>query len=651
MQHGQQTIGNPEMGAPPGERGFWGGIAAGIDFLSTLVGSISGYLMLIASLIVVYETVVRTVFRSPTIWSFDITGYLMVWFGFCAAAYGIKRGSHINVDIVVMNMKARTKVPLDIISYVLSVIYSSLLFIYISKVCLAHFNRMEAAPTAWGAPVFAVELGVVIGSFLMILQSVVELARKIAVYRKGNLEKGEGILNNTALVLSVYIISLVLGVWLYVNVPSAGMVVLLAATLIAGVPVFLALGSLGMLGLFLLLGPDAGFSQAANISASALSNFVLLALPMYILAGEILMRGKIGQELFDVCFKWLGHVPGGLAVSTVAACAIFAAISGSSVATAAAIGIIALPEMLRNGYNKRLAYGVLAAGGTLGIMIPPSGPMIIFSSITDESTGALFMGGVFPGIMLSIFFAAYAAFVCYTTGQYNKVAPFSWSERIRVFKTSVWAILAPVMVIGSIYTGICTPTEAGALAVVYALIVSFARGKIKVGDLAGIMADSTRSASMILMIIVGALITGAITTLLQLPQQFTDYIMSLNMARWVVLLAIAILYVILGCFLEVVSILLITIPIMYPLILKLGYNGVWFGVWVVALMEMALITPPIGLNLFVIQGIAKTGIRDVIIGTMPFMILLLVGLVIIWAWPELVTWLPGTMGYGIGIVK
>jgi C4-dicarboxylate transporter DctM subunit len=321
------------------------------------------------------------------------------------------------------------------------------------------------------------------------------------------------------------------------------------------------------------------------------------------------------------------------------------------VATAAAIGIIALPEMLRNGYDKRLAYGVLAAGGTLGIMIPPSGPMIIFSSITDESTGALFMGGVFPGIMLAIFFATYAAFVCYRTGQYNKVAPFSWPERLAVFKTSIWAILAPIMVITSIYTGICTPTEAGALAVVYAIIVSFIRGKIKVGDLAGIMADSTRSASMILMIIAGALITGAITTLLQIPQQFTDYIMSLNVARWVVMLFIAILYIILGCFLEVVSILLITIPIMYPLIIKLGYNGVWFGVWVTALMEMALITPPIGLNLFVIQGIGKTGMRDVVIGTFPFMILLLIGLIIMFVWPELSTWLPGTMGYGLGTVK
>jgi C4-dicarboxylate transporter, DctM subunit len=648
MQHG---ITKPDVAVLPEERPFSTGIGAGIDFLSELVASFAGYFMLITSLIIVLETILRTGFKAPTIWSFDLTGYLMVWFAFCAAAYGIKQGSHINVDIIVMNMAPRTRIPLDIISYAMSVLYATILFVYIFQVSLAHFKSMEAAPTAWGAPVFAVELGVVIGTFLMILQSVLELARTVAVAAKGKLEGGQGILNNTPLVLSVYLISLAIGVWLYVQIPAAGMIILVITMLSAGVPVFLALGSLGTLGLYLLLGSAAGFSQAANIGAQALDNYVLLALPMYILAGEILMRGNIGRELFDVSFKWLGHIPGGLAVATVASCSVFAAISGSSVATAAAIGIIALPEMIRNGYDKRLAYGVLAAGGTLGIMIPPSGPMIIFSSITDESTGALFMGGVVPGIMLSIFFASYAAFACHVTGKYHRVAPFSWRERFAVFKESVWALLAPVLVIGSIYTGVCTPTEAGALAVVYALVVSFARRKIKLGDLSNIMATSTRSACMIMMIIVGALITGAITTLLQLPQQFVELILSLHVDRWVIMLALMILYIILGCFLEVVSILLITIPILYPLVIKLGYNGVWFGVWVTALMEMALITPPIGLNLFVIQGIGKTGIRDVVIGTVPFMVLLLIGMIIMWIWPEMVTWLPGTMGYNLGAAK
>ncbi len=638
---------NQETVPPSMQRNFWNGVAEIIDYVSERFGSFAGYFMLIASLVIVFEMIMRVGFRAPTIWAFDISGYLLVWFGWGAAAYGIKQGSHISVDILVHNMKPRTKVPLDILSYIVCVIYTSILFFYISKLTLVHFNSMEAAPTAWGAPIFAVELGMVIGTFLMIMQSCLELVRLISVAAKGNLKGGDGILNNTPLMLTLYIVMMVVGVWLYSAVPAAGLVLLLLALLAAGVPVFATLGGIGMLGLYILLGPAAGFSQAANIGAMCLDNFVLLALPMYVLAGEIMMKGGIGRELFDVSFKWIGHIPGGLAVATVASCAIFAAISGSSVATAAAIGIIALPEMLRYGYDKRLAYGVLAAGGTLGIMIPPSGAMIIYSSITDESTGALFMGGVIPGILLSFLFAAYAAGVCYVTGKYQKVPAFSWKARFLVLKESIWAILAPVLVIGSIYTGICTPTEAGALSVVYALIVSFTRRKIKLENISDIMATSTRSSCMIMMIIVGALITGAITTLLQLPQQFITFVTSLGVDKWVVMLTICLLYIVLGCFLEVISILLITIPIVYPLIISMGYNGVWFGVFVTALMEMALITPPIGLNIFVIQGIAKANLRDVTVGLLPFMILLLLGVLVMWFFPQIVTWLPGTMGYGL----
>jgi len=645
MQRDPQASSNPAMGTPPTERTVWGGIASVIDFMSELFGSFAGYFMLVASLIIMLEMTLRVLFKAPTIWAFDISGYLLVWFGFGAAAYGIKQGSHINVDILVHNMKPRTKVPLDIVSYSLCLVYSTILFVYIVQICLVHYKHMEAAPTAWGAPIFAVELGMVIGTFLMILQSAVELIRTIALAVKGNLEGGKGVLNNTPLVLTVYVILVAVGVWLYTTVPAAGLVVLLLSLLAAGVPVFATLGAIGMLGLYLLLGPAAGFSQGANIGSQGLDNFVLLALPMYVLAGEIMMKGGIGRELFDVSFKWIGHIPGGLAVATVASCAVFAAISGSSVATAAAIGIIALPEMLRYGYDKRLAYGVLAVGGTLGIMIPPSGAMIIYSSITDESTGALFMGGVFPGIILSVMFAAYASLVCYFTGKYEKISAFSWSDRFGVLKGSIWAILAPVLVIGSIYTGICTPTEAGALSVVYALIVSFARRKIKLENLSDIMATSTRSSCMIMMIIVGALIMGAITTLLMLPQQFISFITSLQVPNWVVLLFISLLYVVLGMFLEVISILLITIPIVYPLMITMGYNGVWFGVFVTALMEMALITPPVGLNIFVIQGIAKANLRDVTVGTLPFMLLLLVGVLLFFAFPEIITWLPSTMGY------
>jgi C4-dicarboxylate transporter, DctM subunit len=627
------------------KKNFGNSIAAGIDRMSEIMGSFAGYIMLMISIIICLEIILRAFFKSPTIWVYDISCYGLVWFAFCASSYGIKNGNHICVDLFTHTMKPRTKVPLDIITYVLITGYSMILFFYSAKMCLGYIRTMEVAPTALATPVFLIVLGMVIGTFFMVTQTILELCRLLERFVQGNLEGGTGFNNNPYFVFPAYIILVAIGVWLYVHVPAAGLIMLVLVLLAVGLPVFTSLGVIGVMGLYILLGPTSAFSQAATVASSSMESFVILALPLYVLAGEILMKGGIGQELFDVAFKWVGHLPGGLAVATITACAIFAAISGSSVATAAAIGIIALPEMLKHGYDKRLAYGVLAAGGTLGIMIPPSGAMIIYSSITDESTGALFVGGVLPGIMLAILFAGYAAISCYHTGKYDKVSAFSWKDRALVLKSSIWAILAPLLIIGSIYSGLCTATEAAALSVVYALIVSLARRNLSFSDLNKVMATSTRSSCMVLMIIVGALIMGAIVTFLQIPPNLVAWIKSLGVANWVVMLFLTIIYIILGMFLEVASILLITIPIFYPLIKELGYNGVWFGVCVVALMELALITPPVGLNLFVIQGIGKASLKDVSIGAFAFMILLLAGLLIMWFFPQIVLYLPGTMGY------
>lgn len=335
------------------------------------------------------RSIMRSFFHRPTIWVFDVTCNILILFGFLSAAYGLKEGSHINVDILTSRMGARTKVPLEAIAYALCFIYSLILFINTSKMTLEAYVKKETAPTVIHVPTYIIEMGMTIGCFLLCLMALRMLIEKAAVWARGNLEGGYGIINRPALVLPTYIILAFLGVWLYKISPGAGVVVTVLILLLAGVPVFTSLGIVGTLGLLLLMGVKSGLPQTAIVGLKSLDNFILLAVPMYIINGrQILMSGGIGRELYNVCVKWLGHLPGGIA--TVGASAIFAAISGSSVATAVAIGIIALPEMLKRGYDSRLAYGVLAAGGTLGILIPPSGSMIIYSSITEESTGALF---------------------------------------------------------------------------------------------------------------------------------------------------------------------------------------------------------------------------------------------------------------------
>lgn len=456
------------------------------------------------------------------------------------------------------------------------------------------------------------------------------------------LAPGRDIKDNPYIPLVLMIIGVVVGIFLFNLNAGLGLIVIVFSFMLVGVPIFASLGLVGSLGLFMMMGVN-GLPQIATIAQKGVESYTMLAVPLFILAGNLLVEGGIGGELFDFCSKWVGHLPGGIAVATIVACAIFAAISGSSVATAAIIGVVALPQLKKYGYDTTLAVGLVAAGGTLGILIPPSTSMIIYSTITEESTGALFMGGVIPGIMMAAIFAGYAVIYCVKTKRYTKLERCSMGDRMRNLVVSIWGLLTPVIILVSIYTGFCTPTEAAAVSVVYALIVSLARGKIKPREIVHVTKIGNGSAGMIMMIVAGALIFGNLITITQVSQTLVNFVSEQQIPANLVLLIMCLLFVVLGMFLEVVSIMYITMPIVYPLMTSLGFDGIWFGVFVTLLMEMALITPPVGLNTFVIQGISKEPMARVIKGVLPFMALLALGLVILFLFPNLATWLPSQM--------
>lgn len=615
-----------------------------VNKVADVMGSVAGWGMLFTSIVMLYEIVMRYI-GSPTTWVVEVSGYSMIWFTFFSAAYGLHVGSHIQVDILILRLSPRTRNILDIFNYTFILVFS-LLLLYYSWINFADAIDMGERT----ATIIKIHLGwlygaVAFGCILLLMQALLFLIKSVMQAFQNRLEGGSHLLDNLTLLIPVYIVLMTVSAWLYVQHPMVGAIAIMLVIMLGGVPVFASLGVVGSFGLFYLLGAEMGLSQISAISIKALDNFTLLAVPLYVLGGQILVSGGVGKELFGVCSKWIGHWPGGAMLATIGACAIFAAISGSSVATAATIGSIAIPEMLKRGYKPEHAFGVVAAGGTLGILIPPSAPMIIFSTLTEESTGALFMGGVIPGLIMASIFGIFAVTLCYKTGHYEKVAKASWSERLYSLKDSFWGLMAPVIVLAGIYLGVLTPTEAAAVIVVYALVVSLIRGKIKIKELNQVFMEGTRSSTMILMIVVGAMILGTVITFLQVPQNVCAYIGGLAMPPWVIMFVLCVIYVILGCFLEVVSILMITVPIVYPLILQLGYNGVWFGVFLVLLMEMALITPPVGLNLYVVQGISKVGIEPVIKGVWPYMLLLLIGLFMLYLWPNLILWLPATMGF------
>jgi len=328
-------------------------------------------------------------------------------------------------------------------------------------------------------------------------------------------------------------------------------------------------------------------------------------------------------------------------VAAIAACAIFAAISGSSVATAATIGLVAIPEMMSRGYDRRVVLGTLAAGGTLGILIPPSLPMIVIGAITDLSVGKLFIAGLIPGIILSLVFMTYLGILSLHTNLVPREAPTPWSEKFRVLKKSIWGALLPPIVLGTMYTGIVTPTEAAGVGAVYALIVvALVYRNLTPSKLLEILVETMKTTTMVFTIMIGAMVLGFLMTTLQMPQEISTGIGSLPVFPWVIIVLINLLLIVMGMFLEVNSIILITVPILYPIIEKLGYDPIWFSVVMVINMELALISPPVGLNLFVIQGISNARFTDVVRGIVPFAFLMVLVLALVLLVPPLSLWLP-----------
>lgn len=421
----------------------------------------------------------------------------------------------------------------------------------------------------------------------------------------------------------------------------AGFSLFIIFLLVIGMPVAFTLSVAGILGIIQFV--DVSFlSQVPVIAYKTLDSYVLTSVPLYILMSQIMLTGRVGSGLFELGSKWMGHLPGGLGIATIFACAIFAAISGSSVATAVTIGAMAIPEMLKRGYDRKLVVGSVAAGGTLGILIPPSIPMILYGTITDESVGKLFMSGVVPGALLTVLFICYIVFASWDKPREPRS---SHAEKMKSLRENIWGLFLPVIIIGGIYNGIFTPTEAAAVGTVYALAITFfVYRSVTIQDMPAILRATIKTSCMIFSIMIGAMLFGYILTILQVPQALMRLVTEGDLNRWIVMLGINIMLLILGCVLETVSIILITLPMLYPIIKALGFDPIWFNVVLLINMELALITPPVGMNLFVIKGISEdSSIQDIIAGAAPFAAIMVFQILLLCFVPEIATWLPSVL--------
>ena len=377
------------------------------------------------------------------------------------------------------------------------------------------------------------------------------------------------------------------------------------------------------------------------------NDFILIAAPMFIMMGELMHRSGMSERLFAALAPWFARVPGRLVHTNIAASAIFAATSGSSVATAATIGTVAIPNMDKGGYNRPLFLGSIAAGGTLGILIPPSINMIIYAVLTDTSVADLYAAGFIPGFMLAGLFSLMVLALCLFRPQWAGPRADSgslWRERLSGLKNLLPPLGLFLVVVGSIYAGIATPTEAAALGLMATLGLVAANGQLTVPVLLRAFEGTVRTTCMVMLIVIAAFFLNFVMVSIGLVKAITDFVLALGLSPLGMLVAIVVFYLILGCFMETLSMMIATTPVVVPVIVALGYSPVWWGIVFVILMEAALITPPVGLNLYVVQAVRRGGaFYDLCIGALPFVAMMIVMIAILIAFPQLALWLPALL--------
>jgi len=424
---------------------------------------------------------------------------------------------------------------------------------------------------------------------------------------------------------------------------TTGLVVLFLM-LIFGMPVAFALGVAGMVGLFMKGGLDMVLGFLHTTPLSTTSSYELLTIPMFMLMAEFIIVSKIAEELFDSAKVWLGRTPGGLAISTALAGAGFGAISGSSTASASTLSGTSIPAMLKNNYDPRLAAGVVAISGTLAMLIPPSIAIVLYGLIAQVSIGKLLVAGIVPGILVTlVIILTVLVLVAINPSHAPAGARYTLREKMASLRV-VGPMLALIMLVtGCVYLGIATPTESASLGAFGAMVIALMRKKLNWSSLLEALQKAAHTSCMIILIVICAQIFGYYFTLTGFTQELVAYVGQLDVSRWVVFAIIILMYLVLGCIMDQIAILFLTVPVVLPLIISLGFDPIWFGIIVIVTAEVGLVTPPVGLNVFVVSAYSKIPVKDVFIGVTPHVIAHLFIILLLCVFPSLVLWLPSTL--------
>jgi C4-dicarboxylate transporter DctM subunit len=425
----------------------------------------------------------------------------------------------------------------------------------------------------------------------------------------------------------------------------------LIALLYTGLPMF---AGMFLFSVAVLYAVEGGIPTLGEFIIGQLDGYLLIAIPLFMLMSHFMVRGRVVDDLYGAAHTFLRHIPGGLGLATVAACAIFAAISGSSVATALTVGAVAIPQMLKYGYSPRGTYGLVAGGGTLGILIPPSAPMVLYGVASDTSIGALFMAGVIPGLVMAAIFSLYCVLTegrresrLAAQGLFTRQPRATAAEMGTALKRSFWALTLPPFVLGGMYLGIFTATEAAATGALWALMIAtVVYRRFGWRDFWEGGQDAARTSAMLFMIIVSAGLFGHMLTKLHIPDALVRLVVDHEVSKYQFLVVVMLMIFILGLILESFSIIMITTPVLLPVMAQLGIDRVWYGILLTINLELALISPPVGMNLIVIRSITGAPLVEVDRAAIPYMVMMALGIALIMLFPALATWLPSTMQLG-----
>ena len=623
------------------------------------------------------EVIGRSFFGQATIWVTEVSTYLVIAITFLGAAFVVGRDANVRVDMIV-NALPKSLLPNILRGQSWLAAFVTLIILW--KATGFWFGNYDSSTRSWSllnTPLWIPQTSVVIGmaALSLVLAAVgtvrnhticlvltallvalaICLATKVvnlplsqtqmvlvfAALMLAGTFIGSGLLSfvvalGTALILFLaFFVTADMGL----SAKSIALIVMLFVLLLSGLPVVFCLMALGIAAMLIWL-PPVTLNFSGERAWDATNTFELTAIPMFVLMGSILVRSNASTEMFAAARYWMGRVRGGLAHASIMASGVFAAVSGSSLATAATMGRVAGPEMMDEGYKPQLAFGVLAAGGTLGILIPPSIAMIIYGPLAGVPVTQLFLAGIIPGLMM---IAAFSVVTLIWSTLDKSAAPQGQSyplrERIKALRGVIPFLVLMAMVLGSLYAGIATPTEAGAVGVLGSILISLFRGTLSFKELMGACEEAAIATSFLLMIAVGAAVMSFAVDYLQMPQALVRFLGELNLSDIWLFVAIVILYFILGMFVEPISMVLITLPIILPVISAAGWDPLWFGIILVMLVEIGLITPPIGMILYVLAGVSekRASLGEIATGALPFVLIYLVMVFFFFAFPGFVT--------------